>query len=77
MIPAEANERRIIDAVPECVKERLLDEAWGFRPEPANTHFFLCGNPGMLDAIKAILEEEGFQEHTKKSPGQIHMEKYW
>lgn len=54
-----------------------LARAWGFRPTPADTHLFLCGNPGMLEAMQQQLEAEGFREHTKQAPGEIHMEKYW
>jgi ferredoxin--NADP+ reductase len=54
-----------------------LERAWGFRPTPADTDLFLCGNPGMVEAMAALLEAEGFREHTKKTPGQVHFEKYW
>jgi ferredoxin--NADP+ reductase len=55
----------------------VLDRAWGLKPSPADTDFFLCGNPGMVEAMKELLEGEGFTEHTRKAPGQIHYEKYW
>ncbi len=54
-----------------------LDRAWGARPAPSDTHVFLCGNPGMVDAMTAILSTEGFREHTRQQPGEIHVEKYW
>jgi ferredoxin--NADP+ reductase len=54
-----------------------LEAAWGIKPTPADTDFFLCGNPGMVEALQKMLEEEGFTEHTKKTPGQVHFEKYW
>ncbi|UCH85601.1 MAG: ferredoxin--NADP reductase [Candidatus Latescibacterota bacterium] len=56
---------------------RPFDVIWGSTPEPKNTHVFLCGNPLMIQNMQRVLEEEGFKEHTKKRPGQIHMEKYW
>lgn len=55
----------------------IVEKAWGFKPTPQNTHFFLCGSPAMIDAATAMLEEEGFKEHTRKEPGQIHVERYW
>ena len=54
-----------------------LEKVWGFAPEPANTHIFLCGNPDMIDAMKPLLEAEGFTLHTRQVPGQIHVEEYW
>lgn len=56
---------------------RLIEHRWGFTPTPSNTHVFLCGNPNMIEETLELLAEERFQEHTKKSPGQVHLEKYW
>lgn len=54
-----------------------LQEAWGTRPTPADTHVFLCGNPAMVEGMEAQLTGEGFQVHEKGRPGQIHVERYW
>lgn len=56
---------------------RPLDAAWGLRPAPENTHVFLCGNPLMIEKMLAVLQLDGFKEHTKRAPGEIHTEKYW
>lgn len=54
-----------------------LEELWGFKPTPENTHVFLCGNPMMIETMEGILQGEGFSEHTKKNPGTYHLERYW
>ena len=54
-----------------------VGQAWGFPPSPADTHVFLCGNPGMVDAMVELLRPQGFREHTGQQPGEIHSEKYW
>jgi len=54
-----------------------LSERWGFSPSSENTHILMCGNPAMIDTLIEILTEQGYQEHTKKSPGNIHLERYW
>jgi ferredoxin--NADP+ reductase len=56
---------------------RVLDDLWGFRLDPGNTHVFLCGNPAMIEQTVGILATEGFREHSRKTPGQVHTEKYW
>jgi ferredoxin--NADP+ reductase len=56
---------------------RKIDETWGFRPSPDNTHIFLCGNPAMIEHMVQLLAPEGFREHSKKLPGEVHLEKYW
>lgn len=63
--------------VQDLWKDGTLDRAWGFHPAPENTHIFLCGAPAMIDETEAMLGQEGFKEHTKKEPGQIHVERYW
>jgi len=58
-------------------QEKILEKAWGFQPTPDNTHLFLCGHPMMIAEMTEILEAEGFTQHSKKEPGQIHIEKYF
>ncbi len=56
---------------------KTLERAWGEPPKPDNTHIFLCGAPAMIETMVAKLEAEGFKEHKKKDPGQIHVERFW
>jgi ferredoxin--NADP+ reductase len=53
-----------------------IEAAWGFRPSPDTTEVFLCGVPGMLDDMLELLTAEGFTEHTRNDPGEIHVERY-
>ena len=53
-----------------------LEKKWGFRPSPENSHVFLCGHPNMIDEMSKLLKDAGFTEHTQKTPGQIHVERY-
>ena len=57
--------------------KRMIEKAWGLTPTPENTHVFLCGNPAMVEDMEKILSKEGFTEHTRKSPGTYHLERYW
>ncbi len=56
---------------------RWLEENAGLAPSAQHTHVFLCGNPSMIEDMVAVLERDGFREHKKKQPGQIHAERYW
>jgi ferredoxin/flavodoxin---NADP+ reductase len=56
--------------------KRAIAEAWGFQPTPDNTHVFLCGNPAMIGDMVKLLNKEGFREHSRKQPGEIHIERY-
>ncbi len=63
--------------VQDLWRSGVVARAWGFQPTPANSHLFLCGSPAMIDDFVEILGREGFREHTKKDPGEIHVERYW
>ncbi len=57
--------------------EGIIQSKSGLDPKPENTHIFLCGNPSMIDTMVTTLESDGFTEHSKRTPGQIHLERYW
>jgi len=57
--------------------DRVIEKRWGFHPAPDNTYVFLCGNPLMINDMKSILTSEGFEEHTRKKPGQVHSEGFF
>jgi ferredoxin--NADP+ reductase len=44
---------------------------------PLDTHVLLCGNPAMIDDVRALLEPRGFVLDTLKTPGNLHYERYW
>ncbi|MEE9614380.1 MAG: ferredoxin--NADP reductase [Thermodesulfobacteriota bacterium] len=54
-----------------------IETLFGFKPSPEDTHIFLCGNPAMIETMTDRLSSDGYAEHTKKQPGQIHTEKFW
>lgn len=63
--------------VQDLWREGHLERAWGFRPDPSSTRVFLCGNPTMIEDMVSILAVEGFQEHSRREPGQVFVERYW
>jgi len=63
--------------VQDVWKSGVLEKAWGCKPNPDNTHVFMCGSPQMSEEMLKILAQEGFKEDRKNEPGQVHVEKYW
>ena len=63
--------------IQEIWNRGVIQEKAGFQPSPDDTHIFLCGNPSMIDTMMETLEAEGYSEHSKKSPGNVHLERYW
>ena len=65
-----------------CWIEEFLEEGYllrdtGIVTDPEKTHFFLCGNPKMVESVSSILEEAGYTRHTRKQPGSLHIEGFW
>ena len=63
--------------VQEVWERGRVAEAWGIAPTPDHTHVLLCGNPTMVEEMVALLAGQGYREHTRQRPGQIHVERYW
>jgi ferredoxin--NADP+ reductase len=56
--------------------QKLFDEGV-LAPDPQSDSVFLCGNPAMIEDLEAALLGRGFVLHSKKTPGNLHVEKYW
>jgi ferredoxin/flavodoxin---NADP+ reductase len=55
----------------------ICEKESGLCLDPAQTHVFLCGNPEMICAVKALLAARGFKPDCGKELGSIHVEEYW
>jgi len=64
------------DFIQDLLKSNIVEERSAYKPTPQNTHIFICGNPNMIKSVVEVLAEEGFVEHSRKVPGQIHIEKF-
>ena len=40
------------------------------------THLDEEGNPRMVDGMKELLYPDGFKDHKKREPGEIHAEEF-
>ncbi len=44
---------------------------------PQHDHVFLCGNPAMINEMEQLLLKQSYVVHSRKTPGNLHLEKYW
>lgn len=56
---------------------QVLFETGVIKPDPQSDSVFLCGNPAMIEEMERRLVDGGFSVHSRKSPGNLHVEKYW
>lgn len=54
-----------------------LERFAGLPFDLAQSRFMLCGNPEMVEAMRAILKSRGFTMNRKLTPGHIIVENYW
>jgi len=66
-----------VGRVQDLWRQGTLQQHWGTSPSPANSHVFLCGNPGMVKVMVDDLAAEDFVEHSTKQHGNVHVERYW
>ncbi|MGB9702337.1 MAG: ferredoxin--NADP reductase [Candidatus Kapaibacteriota bacterium] len=48
----------------------------GIEINPNKTHFFLCGNPRMVESVSKFLFEHRYTKHTSTCLGSLHIEEY-
>jgi ferredoxin--NADP+ reductase len=63
--------------VQALVEQGVVEKESGVALDPAQVDVFLCGNPDMVQAVKAMLEAKGFKTDQPGKPGTIHVEEYW
>lgn len=54
-----------------------LESALGGALSPESTHVFVAGNPEMVEDMQQRLMDRGFTLHSARSPGNLHIERYW
>lgn len=56
---------------------RLLKEQADLDLAPDAVDVYLCGSPGMVKDISAILGPMGYSKWSSANPGSLHVEEYW
>ncbi len=54
-----------------------LERAAGLTFDDERSRFMLCGNPDMVEAMRALLKARGFRMNRRLTPGHIIVENYW
>ncbi len=63
--------------IEDLISQGELENRAGIEIVPDKTHFFLCGNPKMVENVSSMLIGEGYTRHTRSSPGSLHIEEFW
>lgn len=61
----------------DALADGRLVRAAGAELAPGSSHVLLCGNPGMVTEMTALLAASGLRENGPDGDGQITTERYW
>lgn len=75
--PAASGWRGARGRVQSVLEPAAFARAAGWPLDPAEAHVFLCGNPAMIEHVRALLEGRGFRPNLAAGPGNLHFERYW
>ncbi len=62
--------------IQEHFENKLFEKVAGIPVDPNKTHFYLCGNPKMVQSVSEYLSKYNYSKHTSKKPGSLHIEEY-
>ncbi|MEJ2447753.1 MAG: ferredoxin--NADP reductase [Anaerolineales bacterium] len=63
--------------IEEMLEKGLLKSEAGIEIDPEKTHFFLCGNPKMVENVSGWLYDRGYTKHSRREPGSLHIEEFY
>ncbi len=66
-----------VGRVQSVFDDGTIDEALGETLSPDKTQLFVSGNPEMVEDLQRILIEQRYTLHSTRSPGTLHVERYW
>lgn len=62
--------------IEQHLESGILTNEAGIEINPEKTHFFLCGNPKMIESVSNFLYKNGYNRHTNSECGSLHVEEY-
>jgi len=63
--------------IEQLLEKNVLKDDAGIEIDPDKTHFFLCGNPKMVENVSKWLIQKGYTKHTRRESGALHIEEFW
>ena len=63
--------------IPDAIRDGSLEKAAGCTLEKSHSRALLCGNPGMVKAVRELLKVRGLVTPRLGKPGQMLVENFW
>lgn len=65
------------DRITRLIEDGRLEDAAQRLLDPESARVMVCGNPQMVDDLRAVLAARGFRTSRRGTPGQMAFENYW
>ncbi len=75
LLKADKNWNGLTGYIEKHLENGIL-ESVGIEINPEKTHFFLCGNPKMVESVSNFLAKYNYTKHCSSSAGSLHVEEY-
>jgi ferredoxin--NADP+ reductase len=81
-VPVVSRERdlppgHLAGRIPALLQSGALEAQAGAVIDPAGSQVLVCGNPGLIAEVRALLEARGLRKNRRREPGQLTTEAYW
>ncbi len=74
---AQDDWRGHVGRVQSVFADGTIEAALGESLSPDGTHVFVSGNPDMVEDLQGNFLKRGYTLHGTRSPGTLHVERYW
>ncbi len=75
LLRADNNWNGLTGYIEEHLEAGILEKS-GIDIDPEKTHFYLCGNPKMVDSVSKFLSKYNYEKHCTGKKGSLHIEEY-
>lgn len=76
LLKADSSWNGLTGYIEKHLENQVLENEAGIILDPEKTHFFLCGNPKMVESVSGFLFKKGYTKHNDNQPGSLHIEEY-
>ncbi|HKY69409.1 MAG TPA: ferredoxin--NADP reductase [Gammaproteobacteria bacterium] len=67
----------LLGRIPKLIEENQFEQKTSLALSKESSQVMICGNPALVHDTTRCLENRGFRKHTRRNPGNIHVENYW
>ena len=76
LLEADSSWTGLTGYIEKHLEANLLQNETSILVDPDKTHFFLCGNPKMVESVTNFLNKYNYTKHCDSQSGSLHVEEY-